>query len=87
VPRRLKADELELLHEVVKHQAPARADLRSALESNALTLGQRRELCELIGKEFMDSGLGKDDEPSPRGLRLEALLDAVNRPNRKPGDN
>lgn len=84
---RLKADATKLLIEVLEHQAPSRTDLRSALEIRALTPEQRREFCELISKEFLASGLGQNDEPTPRGLRLEALLDEVNRPNLKAGDD
>jgi hypothetical protein len=80
-------EETALLHEVLERWAPERTDLRTASDQDFLTAGQRTELCELITKELVASGLGADDEPTPRGLRLEGLLDAVNRANLKPNDN
>jgi hypothetical protein len=87
MPRKLKPEETALLHAVLERWAPERTDLRTAFDQNSLTPGQRTELCELITKEFVASGLGADNEPTPRGLLLEGLLDAVNRPNLKPNDN
>jgi hypothetical protein len=59
----------------------------SRAEKNTLKGIERREVCELITKELMSSGLGPDDMPTARGLQLEALIDTVNRPNIKPDDN
>ena len=88
MPRKLKPDEMMLLHEVLERWAPPeRSELRPLAEQNALSPIERREVCELITKELMATGLGADDEPTQRGLRLEALIDAVNRPNLKPNDN
>ncbi len=87
-PRKLKPEELSLLHEVFERQLPPeRPELRERAEENALSAVERREVCELIAMELMETGLGPDDEPTPRGLRLEDLIDAVNRPNLKPNDN
>lgn len=77
----LKLHEIDLLREVLQNQAP---NLLQALfpkaEANALSEGDRRRLCELIGAEFVESGLDERSEPTARGLRLEELLDLVNRP-------
>ena len=77
----LKPKEMELLREVLSNVEPPRDDLREAAEANTLTRDQREELCGLINAEFLRTGLSSDDEPTARGLELEALLDAVNRPN------
>lgn len=88
MPRKLKPEEMALLHEVLERWAPPeRPELRERAEQNALSPIERREVCELITKELMATGLGPRDEPTQRGLRLEALIDAVNRPNLRPNDN
>jgi hypothetical protein len=82
--RPLTTEELELMREVLKHHAPMDDDLKIAITKNALTADQRTLLCHLITLELVGTGLREDDEPNERGLRLEALLDEVNRPNLKP---
>ena len=39
----------------------------------------RRELIDAISTEFVETGLGDNNEPNERGIRLEELLDALNR--------
>jgi hypothetical protein len=82
VAKPLKAEQLSLLREVLERRAP---DLLAALlpkaEANTLDLDERLRLCELIGAEFAETGLDVDSEPLPRGLKLEELLDVINRPN------
>jgi hypothetical protein len=77
----LKPKEMDLLREVLNRVQPARDDLRAAAEANTLTREEREDLCGLINAEFLHTGLGADNEPTTRGLELEALLDTVNRPN------
>jgi hypothetical protein len=48
---------------------------------NVLSRKERQMICTAIGLEFTTSGIGPDYEPLPRGLKLETLLDVVNRPN------
>ena len=50
-------------------------------EANALDRNERQRLCELIGAEYAATGIGDESEPLPRGSKLEALLDLINRPN------
>ena len=83
--RPLKPDEVTLLREVLQRRAPEMLAVLAKAEANTLDRNQRRRLCELISAEFAETGVGADSEPLPRGLKLEALLDVINRPNILPG--
>jgi hypothetical protein len=78
----LKAEQVSLLREVLERRAP---DLLPTLlpkaEANTLERDERLRLCELIGAEFAETGIDADSEPLPRGLKLEELIDVINRPN------
>jgi len=88
MPRKLNAEEMALLHEVLERWLPPeRPELRERAERNTLSAIERREVSELITKELMATGLAPNDEPTQRGLRLEALIDAVMRSDWKPNDN
>jgi len=78
----LKAEDVSLLREVLNRRAPDRvATLLPKAEASTLDRDERSLLCELVGAEFAETGLDADSEPTPRGLRLEELLDVINRPN------
>ncbi len=80
--RRAKMEDVDLLREVLVVRAPARIDeLLEKVRSDTLTHGDRAQLCEMIGAEFVATGLDAESEPTERGHRLERLLDAINRPN------
>ncbi len=80
--KQLKADQVSLLTEVLEKRAPdLLATLLPRAKANTLDRDERLRLCELIGEEFGENGLDADSEPLPRGLRLEELLDVINRPN------
>jgi len=81
VPKPLATEQLELLREVLEHQGPEHAYLAAKAASNTLDRNERLRLCEMIGAELGSTGLGADSEPTARGLRLERLLDSINRPN------
>jgi len=77
----LKPDELVLLEEVLTNQAPhLLGDLLQKAKSNTLTREDREVLIELTTMEFTWSGLKGDYEPNERGLKLENLIDTINRP-------
>lgn len=79
---KLKADQIALLREVLEKRAPSLLEeLVAKAEAGTLARPERLHLCQLIGAEFAESGVGADSEPSPRGERLEHLLDVINRPN------
>jgi hypothetical protein len=78
----LNVDQASLLHEVLEKRAPdALASLFPKARANTLDRDQRLRLCELIGAELAETGLDADSEPLPRGLKLEELIDVINRPN------
>jgi hypothetical protein len=68
----LSPEQRTLLREVIEQRAP---------EMNLLNTKERKAICEAISTDFLYSGIGPDDEPLPRGLKLETLLDVINRPN------
>jgi hypothetical protein len=78
---KLNDDERTLLLDVVLRRHRERDDLVRAVTADELSAQQRSELCEIIGAEFAEQGLDSDSEPTNYGLRLELLLDVVNRPN------
>lgn len=80
----LSPHQLELLGEVLSRRATNPGELLKKAEANTLTSTERVWICEMISAEFAASGLDADSEPLPRGLALEELLDAVNRPNVTP---
>lgn len=47
--------------------------------NDAICAVQRAELCELLSEELAERGLNRDSEPNAYGLRIESLLDSVNR--------
>lgn len=74
--------DLELLREVLASRAPGRLDeLLYKVREDSLVTVERAQLCELIGAELAATGLDSNSEPTPRGERLELLLDYINRPN------
>ena len=78
----LSSEDFALLQEVLQARACVRVDeVLAKLRANALARADRIWLCELIGAEFVTTGLGADSEPTARGQRLERLIDTINRPN------
>jgi hypothetical protein len=80
--RKLNSEHVSLLREVLERRAPDLvATLLPRAAASSLERDERSQLCELVGAEFAETGLNADSEPTPRGLKLEALLDVINRPN------
>jgi hypothetical protein len=77
----LKPDDVDLLRELLQRRAPELLFLIAKAEADTLDRSERLRLCELISAEFAETGVGVDSEPLPRGLKLENLLDRINRPN------
>lgn len=83
--RQLKSEHVSLLREVLERRAPDLvATLLPKAEASTLARDERSQLCEVVGAEFAETGLDADSEPTPRGLKLEELLDVINRPNLLP---
>ena len=77
----LGTEEKALLVEVLDRRGGTSGELLNAIESDQLSAIQRSSLCKIIGAEFGERGLDSDSEPTSYGLRLERLLDVINRPN------
>lgn len=69
---RLNQDEMELLADILGRDER----LADVLKDTTLhtTAEQGAVLADLICDEFCRTGLGTDDEPTPRGLALDRLL-------------
>jgi hypothetical protein len=78
----LREDEVTLLREVLQKRAPNLAEeVIQKIHAGTISKSERREVCSMIGIEFMDTGVGADSAPTSRGIALERLLDVLNRPN------
>ena len=72
-----------LLREIaVKYGVPLATD-ENAREQFDLSDSTRHELIDAISTDFMATGLTDNNEPNQRGIRLEELLDALNRFEKK----
>jgi hypothetical protein len=76
----LNSNKLALLREVVARHCPRVVD-RVGADISGLSQIDRQMIIEALGNELMASGFNKVDEPTPRGLKLEELIDIVNRSN------
>jgi hypothetical protein len=74
----------ELLHEVISKRNSRLLSLLSSPDADRLSSQDRSDLCAAVGAEFAETGTDEAGEPTERGLVLEALLDAINRPNLRP---
>lgn len=75
---RLDAQELELLREVVTRRRPEVLPLVDALAAGKpLAKMEREKLRQAVAGELCGSGLDANDEPTPRGLLLEHLIDRL----------
>lgn len=82
---RFRTDEIELLLSVLKKRAGSRwQEFMQRAADGTLSASDREFVCECIGAEFTDVGIGEDNEPTPLGTRLERLLDIVNRSRIQP---
>jgi hypothetical protein len=66
-----------LLEEVLKRRKPELLALVVTTEVRHLTHDIRVELSRLVTEELVETGLLSDSTPSPRGAKLEALVDAL----------
>lgn len=77
----LRREERDLLLDVLRARRSGREDLFQAVMKDAISASQRAELCEMLGEEFAERGLDASSEPNAYGIRVESLLDSINRPN------
>lgn len=79
---RQRPEDLALLREVLLAHAPnLLEELLGKARSDSLARTERNQLCQWIGAELIATGLRDDSEPNERGIKLEDLLDWINRPN------
>ena len=72
-----------LLREIAgEYRVPLPTD-ENAREEFDLSDSVRGELIDAISTEFMETGLEDNNEPNQRGIRLEELLDALNKFDQK----
>jgi len=79
---RLDPQSEALLREVLDARAsPSVSSLKikNILGGPRLSEEEVDAICQILTDELIRTGLGVDDEPNERGLRLERLLDHVNR--------
>jgi hypothetical protein len=83
----MKPDEQELLREVVNKYLPDDAEqlLRDPPEQWLSPL--RARVRDAVGEELAGSGFDANYEPTPRGRRLEGLIDYLNRLEFAPKSN
>lgn len=76
---KLDSQAISLLQDVLRKHQPALLPLVSRIEISGLNDEDRQAMMDAISNEFLETGLEDDDEPNPRGLALESLLDDLNR--------
>ena len=77
----LGSEDMSVLLEVLRRRRAERIELLVAVEAEALSAVQRSEICEVLGEEFAEHGLDEESEPTSYGLKVERILDTINRPN------
>jgi hypothetical protein len=66
-----------LLLQIVAHHVPELLRLAESVGKKPLTETDREALRSAVLSEFLDSGRDSNDEPTPYGLELEKLIDAL----------
>ena len=64
-----------LLREVLEKRAPEFVPVLREGSTVVIREDQRKEIQELVGDEFAETGLRENHEPNERGLALEELID------------
>jgi len=72
---RVPESSFELLREVLEKRAPELLAVLREGSNVVIREDQNREIQELVGDEFAETGLRGDHEPNERGLALEKLID------------
>jgi hypothetical protein len=74
---RMTLDLRALLLEVAQARCSKYIDAIDRIDQ--LSPEERLALQQAVADELVSTGLGKNDEPNERGVRLEALIDAIGR--------
>jgi hypothetical protein len=73
----LSRTETDRLREVVSSRSPPSLWLLDALLERPLTHDEREELRHIVMDDFLERGLGEDDEPNAYGHQMERLIDVL----------
>lgn len=73
----LKSEDLRLLKQILVRRNTTLVALTDNLGAAVLTAELREALRQAVAAELCSSGLGPDDEPNGRGIKLERLIDAL----------
>jgi|GEM_PF-1124087 len=77
----LTEEQTLLLQHVVEKRMPGEAHMVHHAVQGTLTREERERICMAIAAEFAESGIDEESEPTGEGLKLEGLLDEIDRPN------
>jgi len=72
---RMPQPAFDLLREVIEKRAPELLPMFREGSQVVVKEDQKRNIQELIGDEFAETGLRDDHEPNERGIALEELID------------
>jgi hypothetical protein len=75
----LSPNMMMLLRLTVERHVPELFPLVDTVGKTPLNETDREALRGVVLTEFLAAGLGSDDEPTPYGLELEELIDALGR--------
>lgn len=70
-------ERLSRLREIVSRRIPSALDSVSDVGSSRLDAAAREMLRDCLIAELTECGLREDDEPTARGLEIEALIDML----------
>jgi hypothetical protein len=73
----LTPEELALLRDVLSKRRPDLLSVTARLDIVPLTAGQLEDFRNAVLDELLEFGLGENDEPTPRGVQLDKLIDRL----------
>lgn len=65
---------MRVLTELVGRRSPIDLAIVAAIKARELSADERERLREIVADEFVEYGLGPDDEPNSRGLLLDDII-------------
>lgn len=65
---------IRVLTELVGRRSPIDLAIVAAINARELSADERERLREIVADEFVEYGLGPDDEPNSRGLLLDDII-------------
>ena len=73
--------QLQLLRDVIGRRCPELRDRIQNSDISNLNRHERDLIVHTLALEFAEDGVGEDSTPNQKGLKIEALIDFINRPN------